>query len=227
MKCLQKRPVGLALTLSILLGLIAFMASTAQANWKTKGAELKVDEALGVKTHVETAFEVPAQNLSVLCSTVASEGLKLLASSGKAEGKIKFTSCKTWQSGKESPGCKPTEPIIMGIVITLILHGGDVYLLYTSLGGKEELGKIEFNPAKCALPEENEVTGSFVDECLSSSLKSGIKLCTAEEAVHIVRQAPEALFPGDKLVLGTNLLLLTGQWELYLAVTAAQWSGII
>jgi hypothetical protein len=195
----------------------------AQANWRVAGGELTANESVAVSTHTEGRLSIAAQKLELLCAAVVGNGLKLIAKSFEAEGKVKFTSCKVWQSGKESPGCKPIEPIVLGIKVRALLHSGATFLLYGPPGLGQPFTIVIFNPAKCALAEENEVTGSFIAECLSKELKSGVKLCEAEEATHLVQAvAPlleEEINKGleekekDGLSFGENVAVLQGIWS--------------
>src|SRR6476660_7554999 len=188
---------GLGLAL-VLLALTAFMATAVAqaAEWRIEGKKLETKESVTGSVHVQGNFLVPAQKLEILCSTHIIEGAFILPN-GEAEGSILLSNCKTWQNGKESPGCKPIDPVFATGHARPILHNGLTYMLVEPPKGGVYATAM-FNPAKCALPEENEVTGTAVGECINSKLESGAKLCEEESAAHLGKMAPQALFPKDQ-----------------------------
>jgi hypothetical protein len=203
------------------LCLAVFGPTQAQANWRIAGGELTATEFVGVSIHTEGKLSVSTQKLEFLCATMESNVLTLVAKSREAKGGVNFRNCKTWQNGKESPACKPVEPIALSIKVHALLHIGSTYLLYGPPGPGEPFTTVMFNPAKCALTEENEVTGSFIAECLSKELKSGAKLCETEESKHLVQavtpQLEEEINNGqeekDGLSFGENVAVLQGIWS--------------
>jgi len=110
-----------------------------------------------------------------------------------------------------SAGCKPAEPILAGGLAEVLLHNSKNYIKFKPLTGKP-FTTIVFNPAKCALAEENEVTGELVTECgkLEPANTFAFKDCKEHEATHLLREAPEALFPTAVLKFGLNQALLHG-----------------
>jgi hypothetical protein len=99
-------------------------------------------------------------------------------------------------------------------------------------GAFEPFTIVSFNPAKCALAEENEVTGFLVAECLTEALGTGAKLCenvSGNLVTHLLQQAPAALFPSDVLNFGVNPALLDGVAAAKLsgANINKKWSGVI
>jgi hypothetical protein len=204
-----------ALGLSFLtaLGLMAFMAAGAQANWLvlSAGTQLESNENVTVKTHEDLEFKllVVAQALEILCLTVESDGLKLKGLSVLAEGAVNLRKCKTWQVLKgvntEQKGCVPSEPILVGGKGGLVLHNSLTWALL------EVITLLVFNPAKCALAEENEVTGSLLVEC--GHLTSGAFVaenCATLALTHLLRAAANQALLSDGLFFGANPAVLDG-----------------
>jgi hypothetical protein len=210
-----------ALGLSFLaaLGLMAFMAAGAQANWLvlSAGTQLESNENVTVKTHEDLEFKllVAAQALEILCLTVESDGLKLKGLSALAEGAVNFRKCKTWQVVKgvntEQKGCVPNEPILAGGKGKVVLHNSLNWALLepTAVGGA--FTTIVFNPATCALAEENEVTGSLLSEC--GHLTGGAFVaedCATLALTHLLRAAANQALLSDGLFFGANGAVLDG-----------------
>lgn len=214
----------LGLSLFIVLGPMVFMATGAQANWFVlhQGKTVEPDVTLSASSVSELNLLVAAQKLEILCKTIETDPeapVLLLEKSSISHGHFNLKSCKTWQSGKESPGCKPIEPILTGGLARLILHNGKTYGLLEPLTGKA-FTIIKFNEAKCALSPENEVTGSVVDECGHLNPPGtwvGLD-CALDAVTQLGRQAPAALFPTDSLKFGENTALVDG-------ITALKISG--
>jgi hypothetical protein len=206
---------ALGLSLLAIAGLMAFMAAGAQANWLVEGVELKANETVSVATHVEGKLAVPAKNIEFRCSTIGAEGLKLLASSEKAEGKVKFTGCTAFQisNGAEQKNCKPKEPIVAGGFALIILHpatSGQNYILFSPPKEGEKtlpFATIEVSEL-CALTETSPVTGSLVAECLTSALAH--EDCNTSEVTHLIQPASTELFPSDTLKFGASAATLKG-----------------
>jgi hypothetical protein len=215
---------ALGLSFLAVLGLMAFMAAGASANWLVEGKELHVTEEVAVKTHVEGNLLVPAQKLEIKCTIVEGKDLLLQALSTLASGKVAFKGCVTTQNGKLAPNCDPiNQPITAGGTAHLILHNGAEYVLFKPVGGL--FTTVEFDPAKCALVEDSEVTGTLVAECLTEALGAGN--CLNEEVAHLLRaHANQALF-GAGLFFGENSATLDGIAATALAGKAAKWSGHI
>ena len=196
------------------LGLMAFVAAGAQANWEVEGKELTTNETVKVEQVSVAKLVVSAKNIEFQCAKVAQEtGLKLVAKSGTAEGKVKFSSCKAFSppgSGTESKNCNPKEPIVAGGKALLKLHNGQSYVLFEppTEGGKfttVEVGEL------CALTETSDVTGETVFEC--GELNSGLWLhedCATSKISHDVRPASASLFPTEKLSFGKSEATLAG-----------------
>jgi hypothetical protein len=230
-----------ALGLSFLaaLGLMAFMAAGAQAanGWLVLSANnnLAKDENVSVVKHTEGNLLVPNQNLEILCSTVASDGLELIAGTFEARGAINFTNCKTFQNGTISNVCKPQEPILAGGKAHIFLDNGVNYMLLEPTTGLSGVfAHITFG-GLCALPKLNEVTGTLVVECLNGSLKSDN--CSILRVAQLLQAAPnQGLFAiklaGEEhvhgLFLGANPATLDGIASVKLAgpnETGQSWSG--
>jgi len=201
------------------MGLMAFVAGGAQANWLVldpEGTTMQPDVTLSAKTHKEFVLLVAAQNLEILClkvETDPSAPLLLLAASTVAHGHVIFTECKTFVKKVLSEGCKPVEPILAGGLAELILHpaNGPSYILIKPLTGLP-FTILKFNAAKCALPEENEVGGDLVAECGKlEPVNTFVNVdCKTHEVTHLLQQAPQALFPTAVLTFGENPALLHG-----------------
>jgi hypothetical protein len=236
----------LGLSLVAVLGLMAFLSAGAQANWLVETVELKANEAVAAKAHTTGILTVEKKNLEIQCTTLAGSGLKLLASSATAEGKVNFSGCKTFspiKSGKEVAKCNPiNQPISAGGKALIILHPtekGKNYILFepATVGGK--FTTIEFS-GECALTETSDITGTLVAECgqlketkLTVEGKEVIDKefagedCNVEAASHLLQTAPEALFTGDVLKFGANVAKLGGiaSVELEGANKGKKWAG--
>jgi hypothetical protein len=227
---MSHRKLGLkALGLSFLaaLGLMAFMAAGAQANWLVLSAttQLENNENVAVKTHEDLEFKllVAAQGLEILCLTVESDGLKLKGLSTMGEGAVNFRKCKTWQVvhgvNTEQKGCVPKEPILAEGKGKLVLHNSLTWVLLEppTVGGS--LALIEFNPATCALSEDSEITGSLLVEC--GHLTTGAFVaenCATLALTHLFRAAPNQALLSDGLFFDANPAVLDG-------IAAASLSG--
>ncbi len=202
---------GLGLALLALCGLMAAMAASAQANWLENGAELTANKNVTAKAHTTGKLLVSSLNFEIRCTTVKGEGLKVVAKSGTAEGKVAFSGCTAFQisDGKEQKNCKPSEPITAGGKALLVLHNAKNYVLFEPETGKP-FTTITLSEL-CALAETSDVTGSLVAECgtLSGGVFAG-EDCNVARAEHLLQPAPAALFTGDKLAFGENAATLQG-----------------
>jgi hypothetical protein len=223
-----------ALGLSFLaaLGLMAFMAAGAQANWLIlhggKTVELKAPVA--ASAHTEGNLKVTdAFNTEILCNTIGAQELFLNEKSTLASGKVQFSGCKTWQltkeGNKEQPKCKPVEPITAGGTAHLVLHKTEVaketfstinYVLFVPVTGKP-FAVVEFGE-ECALGEEVAVTGQLGAECGHLKVtelenkevhKEFVRLdCANHQVTGLLR--PNQGLLGDALKFGANNASLTG-----------------
>lgn len=206
---------ALGLSLVAVLGLMGLMAGSAGANWLVlhNGVVVEPDVTLSVKVHKEIILLVPAQNLEILCLKAESDPtapILLLEKSTVGHGHIVISECTTIIKKVISNGCKPTESLLGGGLLELILHNAKNYILLKALAGKP-LFHVKFDPVKCALLELSEVTGSLVFEC--GKLVAGFFTfadCREHEVTHLLQQAPQALFPSDTLKFGLNTMLLDG-----------------
>ncbi len=138
------RVLGLCLVAA--LGLMAFMAAGAQAQFGWLKDKVFITVATPVhavihpladgKKHSVLLSTFGATNtpLEILCEKLVTENGSLVASE-KAEGKIKlkFTSCQSFLNKVASAPCKPKEPIFATAKFHAILHlKGDkkIYLLF-------------------------------------------------------------------------------------------------
>ena len=215
-----------------LLGLLTLAVSGAQANWEIEGKELTANESVAAKAHTPWGLGVPAKNFEIKCNATETEGLKLLAKSATAEGKIKLTGCATFEikSGTELKNCKPKEPIILGIKILMILHNNEIYLLLEPASGTK-FTTLEFSEL-CAITETADLIGTRVDECghLTSPGNTWVHLdCGNGQPRFFIRPAPKLLFPSDIKLFGKSEVEDSGITELELsgANKGKTWGGRI
>lgn len=206
-RSLQQRR-GLGLALIVALGLMLFTAQGAvAAEWRIKGAKLTTNATYTGNTHTETNFLVPSMALEILCAKHTIDEAVILPN-GEAHGSLLLTECKTWQNGQESKFCKPFEPILAAGGAKPFLHNALTYLrVEPPPGGVYAIATFG---GLCALPEENEVTGTAVAECLNAKLESKPKLCEEEAVTHYGREAPHGLFPEDRIFFGENAVTYDG-----------------
>ena len=226
---------ALGLSLLAIAGLMAFMAAGAQASeksWLVLGADIAANQKVEVSTHKEFILDVPTEtNLEILCLTVAGDDVLITAGTTTGSGTLLFTNCKIFQNGVEKTACekKVTGGVVEGLLepITvsgkgkLILHGGKNYVLFEPTVAGGVLGPVRFDPP-CPLPETNNLKGSLVAECLTSALVASD--CATQELVHLFQQAPEALFPEDKITYGTKTAKVLGIAKAELA-SGEPWCG--
>ncbi len=217
---------ALGLSFVAVLGLMGLMAVGASAGWLIEGSYISLHEPVAVSAHQEGNLLVAEQELEILCATVESENFRLWVV-GTASGSVEFSECKTWQNGKEQPGCSPqNEPIVAGANANPVLHSSVNYV-HIEPFGSGAFTTVQFNPAKCALVEDSEITGSLVIECLTAKLAASD--CKNSEAVHNLRAAPsQALFKAG-LSFGENQAVLDGVVAVELAGenSGAAWAGHI
>jgi hypothetical protein len=160
----------LGLCMLALCGLTALMAAGAQGNWLENGVETTVNKNVLVKAHTTLTFSVPALNIEFRCTTLKQEGLKLVAKSATAEGKVAFSGCTSFSKGVEVPKCAPeNQPIVAGglalvKLLALTQNGVLLNVLLYEQKGIEKFTTIKLSPT-CALSETSNITGSVVFEC--------------------------------------------------------------
>jgi hypothetical protein len=212
---------ALCLGLLAALGLMAFVAASAQAQtgWllnkafitQTKTIKAVVHPLADGKKHAVLETELPGVGkVEILCETLVTDD-GLLFANEKAEGLVTFlyTSCTTIINGVVRASCKPPEPITVGAKFHAILHtvspivGGKegthdnkTYLLFEP----EEVGKpflILNLGLLCPIGEELPITGEFVEECLNEKLEKNTSLtdyCLEDLVHHLIQEAPHKLF---------------------------------
>ena len=225
----------LSLSLLAIAGLMAFMAAGAQASeksWLVLGADIAANQEVEVSRHKEFILDVAEENeLEILCLTVTGDDVLLGAGTTTVAGTLLFTNCKIFQKKEEKTACNKKvnglgkvegllEPIIASGKGLLILHEKKNYILFEPEITGGNFAQIRFDPP-CALPEVNNVKGSFVFECLTSALAASD--CAVEELVHLL-QPNEALFPEDKITYGTKAMKLLGVAKAVLA-SDEPWCG--
>jgi len=243
---------ALGLSFVAVLGLMAFMASGAQANFQylltVNGVIDDVPDNLPtVSAHSEGVLLVPGKNLEIKCPTVESDPsapVLLLASSTVAHGHLIFSGCKTFTISPltEQTKCKPWSPgqvkesgiILAGGLAELVLHptpNSKSYVLFKPLvvgGVTQPFTTIEL-PETCALAETSKVTGSLVAECgeLVAGAFSGGN-CATHRVKQLLRSVTAGLFPADVLKFGANEAFIDGiaAVELGGALAGKSWGGV-
>jgi len=219
------------LTIVAALGLMAFMAAGAQANWLyLEGGvahELTSNELVEVTKHsADGTLLIEGVNASILCQKIQGNDLLLIpgnATTATATGKVAFSECVTLEksTGKEVKNCNPlNQPIEAAGKAKVILHtNGQNYVLFEPEAGKP-FTTIKFGEL-CALIETSNVTGSLVAECgeLNASSVFVQEDCKIHQVKHLLRQAPEALFPSDILKFGAHKATIDG-------IVAAELAGV-
>ena len=211
------------------LGLMAFMASGAQANFLVLLTEGGVIDDVGdnlptITSHKEFILLVIPKNFEIKCPTVESDPsapVLLLANSTVAHGHLLFLGCKTFTISPltEQTKCVPKSPgqaagiILAGGLAELVLHptpNTKSYLLIKPLT-EQPFTTIEFG-AECALFETGEVAGDFVAECgeLVSPGVFGGGDCKTHRVTQLLQQVAAALFPTAVLKFGKSEARIDG-----------------
>jgi hypothetical protein len=202
---------ALGLSLLAALGLMAFMAAGAQANWLIlhNGGTSEAKATVSAKAHTEGNLKVEDSfKTEILCSTIAAQELSLGEKSTLAAGKVAFSGCKTWQSGKAQPNCNPAEPITAGGTAHLTLHNSKNYVVFKPSGAS--FAVVEFGEL-CALGEEVAVTGSLAAECgwLTGGAFAGLD-CNVHQVEGLLRPVVPQSLLSTGLKFGANTASLTG-----------------
>ena len=223
---------ALGLSFLAVLGLMAFMAAGAQANFlyllTVNGAVDDVGANVPtVKAHTPGTLLLLGLNLEIVCQKVGQDTtapVTLLAASTVAHGHLLFKECETWSVKKEAEKivlvalqgkCKPWSPgtpkesgeILAGGLAQLLLHEGKNYVLVKPLD-KKPFTIIEL-PETCALAESSEVTGEAVLDCgeLDNSVPPKFVGgdCATHRVTQLLQQNPSAtLFGKYKLESGVE-----------------------
>jgi hypothetical protein len=219
-------PQTLALSVLAILSMMAFMAAGAQAEWRIEGKGIAANETIGASAVTEIGIKVPSLELSISCADLITDNGRILSGTGDwdFEGHL-WDKCSTSQGGKTLTGCKPLEPIVAKIKGTLLLHSSLTYIL----GEFDPSTVIRFSEETCALPSENLLNGTFVEECLNEKRETGSKLCETEMATHFIQPAPEKSFPEFKLTFGKNSASINGTdaWKLSGTNAGKKWSAVV
>jgi hypothetical protein len=217
----------LGLSLVCVFGLMALMAVGAQASeksWLVEAKDITANQLVEIKSHTEFNMKIEKEtNLEILCAVTEGEDVLLITGTTVATGKIKFSKCKTWQGGAEKAICKIAEPLVWGFKALQILHEGKVYILFEpeTAGGK--FGVVKFKEP-CALPESNNLTGTFVTECLKPSNLEKVD-CKQEEKSHILQPNEGSLFPEDHFFWGGTKVLSLRWGALWQLITGKPYCG--
>jgi hypothetical protein len=194
----------LGLCMLALCGLTTLTATRAQANWLENGVEVTVNKSVKAQAHTTGKLVISSLNFEIRCPTLVAENLKIVGSSTKAEGKVKFTGCKGFDqsTGTEQKNCTPETA--GGVKETVLAGGLTLIKLLALTKGGTLLNVILFEqkeaepfttiklPALCALGETSSVTGSLVAECglLSGSPAVFVQEDCKEPGVKHLLQAP-------------------------------------
>ena len=213
------------------LGLMAFMAAGAQANWLylegSTNVEIAANEKVKVTTHRE--FNLLLSNgIEIKCAAITDEDLLLVGKSSEATGELLFSACHTFLKGVAESACDPIgQPIEAPVKAQLILSSSKNFILVEPISGM--FWTIEFG-LKCALIETDDVTGSLVMEC---GLLSGGSFfgedCANHQVSHLLQQARAEAFNVDQLKFGELKASLDGIAAIELAGAHPNhsWSGTI
>jgi hypothetical protein len=216
----------LGLSLLSVLGLMAFMAVGAQAEWLILLADKTVhvlkageNESVKVSAHTASKLLIPAKNLEIVCEALEADDLLLIGGGSLAEGKVKFTKCKTYTIGPpltEQTKCKPDEPIVAGGIVHTVLHkapGGVLknLVLFLPPPGSETFTTIKF-PEACALIATSKLTGELHAEC--GELVGGVFTqvdCAKHQVAPLLRAAASQELVIKPLKFGANPMSLDGE----------------
>jgi hypothetical protein len=211
---------ALGLSFLVVLGLMAFSAAGAQAagEYDVNGhtlTELGLSEESitgeGVAgTTSLLLVQLPGLHILIHCSLLHATGKILLG--GVSHGTITFSTCHTKINGSFEPECDPIEPIIANVLNNLILHGSPTatYILFEGSGAGSLFTTLVFPEGCLFIPEEVEITGSVVTECLTVA-------CSTSNATHKITPNNSGLFPSDRLFFGATEATFTGEAELKLS----------
>jgi hypothetical protein len=208
------------LCLTIALSLTALSASTAHANWKVGGTEIKegVEVPLALTVHLKFKFliRIPFFGINIHCDRVLIHGKLRFPRFWRSRFLIDVN-CRFLINEKESVACKLKEPIEAPTEAELFLHEGKTYLRVKPETG-ETLMTLKTGE-ECALGEEFPIKGSFVLE--DPTLEK-------ENVEQVFTPNNKGLF-ADKLTFGKNEVLLEGEMGMTLGegFEGKAWSGTI
>ncbi len=233
----KQRLRALGLCLIAALGLIAFVAASAQAQtgWLvnkafiTKNTPITATLHTGSEAILSSTFGTPEKTIELLCETVSSTNGNIF-SGAAAEGLIflQFTKCRTLINKVVSPACKPKEPIVWGSKFHAILHTtGDkkTYILFEPDVAGKPFATIEFGE-ECSFGT-TAAGGEFVMECLNEKLEKNTATtdyCLEDLTNHLWQEvAKKELFPltgeagkFDELKFGTRPASLNGIFKTFI-----------
>lgn len=220
------------------MGLMALMATGAQANWQVldpEGTIVEPDVTLGAEAHTTSiTMVVPAKELEFLCKKLEpdpSAPLLLLEKSTVGHGHIIFKECITLSKGVEQTKCKPVEPILAGGLVELVLSSSVNLLLFKPLTGKP-FTTINI-PETCALTSTSDVTGTLHAECgkLEPANTFVAVNCSTHEVNHLIRATANQAATGDGLFFGKNEAKLSGIAKTFIngpeLYVGKKWGGVV
>ena len=229
----------LGICLVAALGLMAFSAAGAQAEWLINGAKIpaglnaQINGVIDVQPILHTTFG--GSKILIECKEFkVAEGV--VVSGAEVKGKGEFTVCTTFINGVANANCKPAEPIVANAKVLPRLH--------KPTGHAEELTYALFEPREgesftilkfkepCILPEEVKITGhSTQRDCQNEMLVEKVTHLLEEVNLNLNKGLKEfpvgsGQFP-EGLFFGNNPATISGSfnWSLIGAHLGMKWSG--
>jgi len=198
------------------LGLMAFVAATAQAKgeFAILGKAIGSAETIVGSAEGKSTFLVPSLGMELVCEKATVEGT--IKTGGHGEQTLNFTSCTT----PPTPTCSVVEPIVANFLTLVLEHAGEKWILFTPPTGSKNFTIIKFKSGTgCPLPLNNELTGSFIALIGPESSKQLLEFKSDK--------ATQELF-GTKYSFGTQpaFLDMSVIWELSGASKGCKWGAV-
>lgn len=233
---------ALGLCLMAALGLMAFgsVAQAAPPEWTITGVGTLegTEEIKGVQTTSQLLKSKAGKvDIEIHCNELSTDdGLifgNKTAESGTSLGTILYKGgCITKLAGKETPICKPVEPIEAKVRNLLILHEKQTFILFEPREAGKPFTEIKFGAGECSVPT-TPVTGEIIFQCLEPA---GTQVdCSTLREKQLISPASTTLFSGTNglplsqaLNFGVNPATLTGSASLALSGVheKAGWGGL-
>jgi hypothetical protein len=195
-------------------------ASPALADWQIEGKA--ISESVEVEAEndgEEFGFLVPKLNFQLVFKKITYDKVSL-NKGGTTSEVFLFTEGTAYTISPKTlwKACEPGDLTFVAKG-SLFLHNGKTYERFENLTGQPLT--VTTYSEECPIGEKIIVVGSVVLESVGSSFET-------EAVSHLVRQAPESLFPG-KLNFGASPMNFIGSWIVKLKGKEAgkKWSGVI